>query len=198
MSGPAVPAGSVPPLPPGRQTAPGDLVGLLARAAHGDQPAVAALYRRTVTQVLGLANLMLGDTAAAEAVTAAVYQQLPRTAAHYDPVQGSAEAWLLSMAHRQAVGHLRTRRDSTAPPSGSADGGPSPVPRVPLPAALERLDASSRELILLVYYRGYTVAQAASLLGLPAANARSRLLASLCAVSAAAGPDRWPQGDDSW
>jgi RNA polymerase sigma-70 factor, ECF subfamily len=188
MSRPALPSGRTPPLSPGRQPASADLAGLLARVARGDQPAVTALYRRTVTQVLGLANQMLGDAAAAEAVTAAVYEQLPRMAAHYDPVHGSAEVWLLSMAHRQAVGHLRAHRDSAAPSSGSAAGELIPVPRVPLPAALERLDASSRELILLVYYRGYTVAQAASLLGLPAVDARSRLRVAMCALSATPVP----------
>jgi RNA polymerase sigma-70 factor, ECF subfamily len=187
MSGPAVPFGSPPPPSPGRQPAAADLAGLLARVARGDQLAVAALYRRTVAQVLGLANLMLGDAAAAEAVTATVYDQLPRMAAHYDPVDGSAEVWLLSMAHRQAVGYLRARRHSAAPSASSA-GERTPVPRVPLPAALERLDASSRELILLVYYRGYTVAQAAGLLGLPAANARSRLRVAMCELSAAPAP----------
>jgi DNA-directed RNA polymerase specialized sigma24 family protein len=44
---------------------------------------------------------------------------------------------------------------------------------------------------LLVYYRGYTAVQAASLLGLPAGTAEPRLRAALCALSR----NRWLQGD---
>jgi DNA-directed RNA polymerase specialized sigma24 family protein len=54
---------------------------------------------------------------------------------------------------------------------------------LPLAVALERLDPLSRELILLTYYRGYTAAQAASLLNLPASTAVPRLHAALRALS---------------
>ena len=52
-----------------------------------------ALYQRMAAQVLGLVSLMLGDTAVAEDITAAAYQQLWHTAVRYDPVCGSATAW---------------------------------------------------------------------------------------------------------
>jgi hypothetical protein len=61
---------------PGRRPASEGLAGLLARVGRGDRVAFAALHRRTAAEVLGLVNLMLGDTAAAEDVTATVYQQL--------------------------------------------------------------------------------------------------------------------------
>jgi hypothetical protein len=54
-----------------------------------------------------------------------------------------------------------------------------------LPAALQRLDPPSRELILLVYYRGYTACSASR----PAPpDPDTRLLAALRALSPSCGP----------
>ncbi len=144
------------------------------------------LYHRTAAQVLGLVNLMLGDTVAAEDVTAAVYQQLWHTAARYEPARGCPHAWVLGVAHRHAAGHLRAYRGKAAASASTATGELASLPPASLPACLERLDAPSRELILLVYYRGYTAAQAASLLGLPAGTAGAHLRMALRALS----PDR--------
>jgi RNA polymerase sigma-70 factor, ECF subfamily len=177
------PPGPVPAHPRHAGADPG-LAGQLAQVARGDRTAFAALYHHTSAQVLGLVNLMLGDTAAAEDVTATVYQQLWHTAASYDPARGSAHAWLLRAAHREAATYLRACHAAApaTPPAGTAAAELASLSPVLPPATLARLDALSRELILLVYYRGYTGAQAASLLGLPATTARSRLHAALRAL----------------
>jgi RNA polymerase sigma-70 factor, ECF subfamily len=164
-----------------------DVAGLLARVGSGDQVAFVALYRCTVTRVFSLMSIMLDDVTAAEDVTAGVYRHLSRAAADYDPAGGSAQAWLLGLAHRHAVEHLRARRAATAVPAGPA-WELTPLPPSWRPARLERLDALSRELILLIYCRGYTTAQAASLLGLPAAAAGPRLRAALRALSQSRPP----------
>lgn len=138
-----------------------------------------ALYQRMAAQVLGLVSLMLGDTAVAEDITAAAYQQLWHTAVRYDPVCGSATAWVLSVARCHAIGYLRAHRGTAVPHAATAAEELAPLSAVSLPAGLEHLDASSRKLILLVYYRGYRAAQAASLLDLPAGSALPRLHAAL-------------------
>ncbi len=169
--------------PAARQADPADISGLLARVARGDQPAFVELYHRTAAQVLGLAALMLGDTAAAEDITVAVYQQLWQTAAGYDPARGGGHAWLMNVAHRHAAAYLRAHRGPGTSPAGNAAAQLAALPPIPVPA-LGCLDAPARELVLLVYYRGYTTAQAASLLGLPPGTAGHRLRAALCALSA--------------
>ena len=168
---------------PVRRPAGDGLADVLARVGRGDQAAFAALYDRTAAHVLGLVTLMLGDTAAAEDVTAAVYQQLWHTAARYQPARGGPHAWLLGVAHRHAAGHLRAHRDKAAASAPTATRELASLPPASLPAHLERPGAPSRELILLVYYRGYTAAQAASLLGLPASTAEAHLRTALRALS---------------
>jgi RNA polymerase sigma-70 factor (ECF subfamily) len=171
-------------MPHARQAAGASLAGLLARIARGDQAAFAELYHRTAAQVLGLATVMLGDTAAAEDVTAEAYQQLWHTAGRYDPARGSAHAWLMGMTHRHAARHLRANRDLAS----TAATQLASLPPASLPTVLQRLDPPSRELILLAYYRGYTAAQAASLLGLPVSAALPRVLAALRTLSPSCSP----------
>jgi RNA polymerase sigma-70 factor (ECF subfamily) len=171
-----------------RRPARARLADLLDRIARRDQTSFAELYDRTAADVLGLATFMLGDPVAAEAVTAAVYKDLWHTAAHYDPAQGSAHAWLMGLAQRHAAEHLRANRE---PASTTATQLAWPPP-ASLPPALQRLDPPTRELIMLVYYRGYTAAQAASLLSLPADTALPRLYAALRAMSPSRGPEHHP------
>jgi RNA polymerase sigma-70 factor (ECF subfamily) len=163
---------------PPRDTAADDL---LTRVGHGDRDAFEELYRRTAPQVFGLVSIMLGDTAVAEEMSVAVYQQLWQTAARYDPAHDSVTAWVLGVAHGHAAAYLRAHR-KTAVPAAAAAEELAPLSAISLPAGLERLDASSRELVLLLYYRGYSAAQAASLLRLPADTAPPRLHAALSRI----------------
>lgn len=143
-----------------RQSTPGpdeppppDVAGvadLLARVACGDDGAFAALYDRTTAQVFGLIYRMVGDTTQAEDVTAQMYRQLWQTAPCSDSAtRDSAQTWLLAPAHRHAIDHLRAHRD----PDHEA---PRLLASAPLPACMDNLDTLSRQLILLVDYRGYT------------------------------------------
>jgi RNA polymerase sigma-70 factor (ECF subfamily) len=174
------------PSSPAQPPADTGIAALLSQVGGGDRAALSALYQRTAPQVLGLVNLMVGNPAAAEDVTAAVYQQVWHTAARYDPARGSARAWLLSVAHRHAAEHLGAHRGTAVPRAGTAAVELAPLSQLSLPGGLECLDAPSRELILLVYYRGYTAAQAALMLGLPAGTALPRLHAALRTLSPAA------------
>lgn len=160
-------------LPP-QQLADAGLAGLLALVAEGDPASFTELYHRTVAQVLGVATAMLGDTAVAQDVTAAVYQEVWRTAHRYDPAHGSAFAWLMAVTHRHTVRRLRASRDPASTTTAQVTA---------LPAALPQLDPPARELILLVYYGGCTVRQAASLLGLPPGTAGPCLRAALHTLS---------------
>jgi RNA polymerase sigma-70 factor (ECF subfamily) len=160
---------------------PGDRVvaDSLARTGKGSRAALADLYQCTAPQVFGLISLMLGDASAAKETTAAVYQQVWHTAARYDPARGSATAWVLAVAHGQAVRQLQAHRKTAAPPVGSAATELAPLAGISRAAGLQHLDVSARELILLVYYRGYSAAQAAALLSLPIETVASRLREAL-------------------
>jgi RNA polymerase sigma-70 factor (ECF subfamily) len=131
--------------------------------------ALANLYEATAAQVFGLVNAILCDTAAAEDVTVQVYRDAWSAIADGDSPGAGAQVRLLADAHRHATDYLRSHRDD------AEDSRPAAARR----ASLDRLDESSRELFVLMYYRGHTCRQAASLLGLPVATVQSQIRAAL-------------------
>src|ERR1700739_3931353 len=78
-----------------------DLDALVRRVARGDRDAFGAAYDLTKTRVYGLVMRVLRDPGYSEETTQEIYLEVWRTAAQYDPVKGSALAWLMTMAHRR-------------------------------------------------------------------------------------------------
>ncbi len=79
----------------------------LRRVARGDAEAFAGLYDATSARIYGLVIRILRDPGYSEETTQDVYAQVWRCAAEYDPEQGSALAWLMTLAHRRAVDRVR-------------------------------------------------------------------------------------------
>jgi RNA polymerase sigma-70 factor (ECF subfamily) len=84
-----------------------DLDALLPRVGQGDAAAFAQFYDATKARVFGLVRRVLRDQGYSEETTQEVYVQVWRTATRYDPREGSALAWLMTIAHRRAVDRVR-------------------------------------------------------------------------------------------
>jgi RNA polymerase sigma-70 factor, ECF subfamily len=153
--------------------------GLLARAADGDEDAVAQLYDTYARPLYGYGLRRLGDPLLAEELVQAVMTRLWRKAGRFDPTRGSLRTWVFTIARTTAIDLYR--RDSRAAP-------PVPVTDQPevgdeldrllraeaVRAALERLTAEHREALHLAYFRGLTQAEIANRLGLPLGTVKSR------------------------
>jgi hypothetical protein len=103
-----------------------ELAALIARAAQGDQTALATFYDETSSLVYSLALRILGHQFAAEDVTTDVYTQVYRQASSYDPSRGSPSAWLLTL-----IGTTTCPRSRTTPRvagNSHRDGSPSVHP----------------------------------------------------------------------
>ena len=80
---------------------------LLTAMAAGSEEAFTALYRRHQASVFRFAWHMSGDEAVAEETTQETFLALIRSPQRFDPRRGPLEAWLLGIARRQVLGHLR-------------------------------------------------------------------------------------------
>src|SRR6516164_6041203 len=89
-----------------------ELAGLLAKVARGDEAAFAGVYDRFGTVVYGLVRRIVRDPAQSEEVTQEVLLDVWRTASRFDPVEGSARSWLMTLAHRRAVDRVRSAQAS--------------------------------------------------------------------------------------
>lgn len=129
---------------------------LLLQSGRGDVEAFAGVYDELAPRVYGLATRLLGDAAAAEAVTVEAFLEAWRRAPSYDPTTSSAAAWVLVLSHRLAV---RTARLSThAARDAAADL------RADSPLLASGLSPCQAHAVELAYFDGLDHLQVAALL----------------------------------
>ncbi|WP_250285238.1 MULTISPECIES: sigma-70 family RNA polymerase sigma factor [unclassified Frankia] len=174
--------GDQPPAP-----SPGVLESLLGRVARGDQQAFESLYAAVAGPVMGLVRTLVRDPAQSEEVTQEVLIEVWRCAARFDARQGSAMAWIMTLAHRRAVDRVRSAQAAADREHRAGARGRGPafdevseqvehrLERAQVRRCLERLTDLQRESVILAYYRGYTYRETADLLGAPLGTVKTRL-----------------------
>jgi RNA polymerase sigma-70 factor (ECF subfamily) len=138
--------------------------------------------------VLRLTN---GDAARAEDV---VQETLLRAWQHpqvLDQSQGSARAWLLTVARRIVIDDWRSRGrrgeviTAEPPERPIADRADHTVDSMIVTAAMNQLSEDHRAVLFECYHRGASVAQAAETLGIPPGTVKSRTHYALRALKTA-------------
>jgi RNA polymerase sigma-70 factor, ECF subfamily len=154
---------------------------LLAAARAGRLGAVGELYRRHADDVYTLALRMLGSADDADDVLQDVFVGLPRALRGYRD-EGRFGAWLQRVTVRVALMRLRAgrrKRETLLPSDGApeiaAAGGAHPLDRVALERALARLPDKLRIVFVLKEIEGYAHHEIATLLGITAGAAMTRL-----------------------
>ncbi|PRY40551.1 sigma factor [Umezawaea tangerina] len=84
-----------------------DVESLLSRVAQGDRQAFDRLYDHAAAHVLWRLRKVLPDPAEAEEAAHQVWLDVWRSAARFDPIGGTTLSWIMSLARRHAVHHLR-------------------------------------------------------------------------------------------
>jgi len=162
------------------------LEDLLPRVARGDQAAFERLYDRISGPVHGLIRRVLRDPAQSEEVAQEVLVNVWRSAARFDRNQGSAMAWIMTMAHRRAVDRVRSEQSAAdrvrrvgarhEPAYDEvAEAVEIRLEREAVRRCLEALTQLQRESVDLAYYGGYSYREVAELLGVPLGTVKTRM-----------------------
>lgn len=160
---------------------------LIALAARGEEPALAALYDRYGRIAYGLALRVLRDSALAEDAVQEAFLAVWRSAHRYIPERSKASTWILTFVHRRAVDLVRReeRRRADQLTDVEAVGGVVDeeawlrLERERVQAALRKLPDQQREAIELAYYGGFTQSELAERLGQPLGTIKSRMFTGL-------------------
>ena len=160
----------------------------LRSIAASDQQALAALYDRTSSVVLGMGRRMLQDQAEAEEAVSDVFHYVWRHAGNFDPHRGSATAWFFIIARSRILDRLRSNRsraeheehlEETAEvfaanhnPERDAMLGQMALRAR---AALERLPSEQSRLIEMAYFLGLSHSELAERVGLPLGTVKTRI-----------------------
>jgi RNA polymerase sigma-70 factor, ECF subfamily len=130
--------------------------------------------------VYGYLTWFTGNSSVAEDLAGETFERALRLWHRFDPERGSARTWLCQLARTVALDHFRSERRRTrreelaAAPEGFEEHlaeGLSPE----LEAALRRLTAGEREVIVLRVVLELDSAAAARVLGISATNCTTRL-----------------------
>ena len=131
------------------------------------------------------------DRALAADVVHDAFCQVWQRAASFDPLRGSAEAWLTGLVRYRAIDLLRKRtreRTGVAVPE-EADDAAGPLDRLLATVAgqalhhcMSVLDTDQRQVVSLAFMHGFSHAQLADRLGIPLGTVKSRIRRALLAL----------------
>jgi len=175
------------------------LESTLAEVAKGDDSAFRAVYDQTAAAVFGVVRRILRDPAQSEEVMQEVMLEVWRTAARFDASVGSANAWIMTLAHRRAVDRVRSEERAAARElrAVSASIEYDEVSETAL-ASLEQervrrclggLTDLQRQSVTLAYYGGYSYREVAQLLGVAVGTVKTRMRDGLIRLRDCLGVD---------
>jgi RNA polymerase sigma-70 factor (ECF subfamily) len=173
---------------------------LMALVYEGDTRAFEVIFDRHAGVAFSLAYRMCGRRPLAEEIVQEAFMSLWRSTARYDPSRGSVRSWVLRVVHNRAVDAFRREL-----PSASHDVPDDWISEV-LPArertedevqrrsdarlvrsALDELPRDQRQVIELAYFGGFSHAQIAAALGVPAGTVKGRMRLGLSKLRIALG-----------
>ncbi|MFC6082169.1 RNA polymerase sigma factor [Sphaerisporangium aureirubrum] len=150
------------------------------RLAQGDEEALAECYRTYAGLVTRYLRKLIPPQDI-EDVRQVVFSEVWRSAHRYDPTR-SLEAWLLGIARKRAIDHLRVRTLTTVPldtvteppDTDGRDTAETLGHRDQIRRALAVLPAPQREAIELAYYADLTQREIAARLHVPLGTIKAR------------------------
>ena len=162
-------------------------VDLLRDVARGDRAAFGELYDRLSPVMLALAQRMLGTQREAEDLVHDVFIECWQSAAQYDPSRGSVRAWFMVRTRSRALDRMRAVRRAAAVPLdeellGRLVARPSQAmahETSALRRVLLQLSSDQRAVVELGYFAGYSCAEIAVALAIPAGTVKSRMSRAL-------------------
>ena len=161
-----------------------------------DEDLIRFLYQEHGRSVLAYAIRLTGDRATAEDVLQETLLRAWRNSdALRDDSRGSVRGWLLTVARNIVTDRARARAarprevgESIDVPALERDHAEQVVNTMAVLGAMDKLSAEHREVLVEMYYRGRTVAEAAESLRIPPGTVKSRSYHALRALRGVLSP----------
>jgi RNA polymerase sigma-70 factor (ECF subfamily) len=157
---------------------------LVAAMAAGDRAALATLYERHASLLLGLALRIVRERREAEDLLHDVFLEAWRSAKDFDPKRGRVRTWLTIRMRSRALDLQKSARVSRN--AGDAgleqlvDEGEGTSPdHGKVRSVLAELGPDQRRVIELAYFEGLSCSEIAERVAIPVGTVKSRIAAGL-------------------
>jgi RNA polymerase sigma-70 factor (ECF subfamily) len=170
-----------------------DYESAIRDCAAGRESAIENIYRAEHRNMHRIVQRILRDRVNAEDVIHDAFIQIMRDAAQFDPLRGTARAWIYTIVRNVALKRRRCARREFAvdgqslsalrendPPLGEADARMAEY--ASLRSCLEILDPRHRASLILGIIDGHTHAEIAAYLGVPCGTVKSWIRRELVAL----------------
>ena len=157
---------------------------LVAAMAAGDRGALATLYERHSSLLLGLALRIVREKREAEDLLHDVFLEAWRGAKEFDPKRGRVRTWLAIRMRSRALDLQKSARVSRNSGDGGLElvvddtEGASPDHRR-VRSALAELGQEQRRVLELAYFEGLSCSEIAERIAIPIGTVKSRIAAGL-------------------
>ena len=157
---------------------------LVAQMGAGDREALARLYERHASLLLGLAMRIVRERREAEDLLHDVFLEAWRAAKDFDPKRGRVRTWLAIRMRSRALDMLKSSRVSrNAGDSGLEllvdDTEVASPDHGRVRAALAALGPDQRKVLELAYFEGLSCSEIAERVAIPVGTVKSRIAAGL-------------------
>ncbi len=172
-------------------------IRLLSRIQCGETGALAQLYDRYGSLMIGVALKILPTREAAEDIVHDVFLEAWRSAESYDAARGSVRNWLLIRLRSRSLDRRRSAHATrvvamadlrTMERADEAEESPEMSPdRAAIRAGLTALSPEQRQVLELSYFDGLSSAEISARIGVPIGTVKSRMAAALHRLRSAIG-----------
>jgi RNA polymerase sigma-70 factor (ECF subfamily) len=157
---------------------------LVVAMAAGDRGALATLYERHSSLLLGLALRIVHEKREAEDLLHDVFLEAWRSAKHFDPGRGRVRTWLAIRMRSRALDLQKSARVSRNAGDGGLDGLMAEPEAVSsdhgrIRFALAELGPDQRRVLELAYFEGLSCTEIAARVAIPVGTVKSRIAAGL-------------------
>ncbi|HET9624257.1 MAG TPA: sigma-70 family RNA polymerase sigma factor [Kofleriaceae bacterium] len=157
---------------------------LVAAMARGERAALAALYERHSSLLLGLALRIVREKREAEDLLHDVFLEAWRSAKDFDPKRGRVRTWLAVRMRSRALDLQKSARVSRNTGDGGLDlmvddGETSNPDHGRVRSALAQLAQEQRKVLELAYFEGLSCTEIAERVAIPVGTVKSRIAAGL-------------------
>jgi RNA polymerase sigma factor (sigma-70 family) len=161
---------------------------IVASLKAKDKEAISTLYDNYAPALYGVILKIVKSEQSAEDILQEVFVKIWKHADTYDASKGKLFTWLINIARNAAIDHLRSKGYKKEIPtesnlvhqqSNEENSESLNTDYIGLKEIVEQLDPVNKQIIDLIYFQGYTQAEAAETLNIPLGTVKTKVRISI-------------------